>query len=93
MRKKITKVIEKSIPRVYDEEGDEVDRRDIANKIYDSIPGIERLEIEPFQQWIPMACSTCHYNEARKLGCSYPLLSENVHRENPPPEDCPNGYS
>jgi len=92
MKKKITKFIESILPRLYDEDGEAINRRYIADKIYDSIPNIEKLDIQPFETWIPIVCSTCYYNQAHKLGCSYELLSERVHSEQRPPDNCPMGY-
>ena len=95
MKKKITKLIESAIPQlIYDKYEEIIDRRKVANKIYDAIPNPERLDLEPFQRWIPPQCASCvKYNDANKLGCTYELFSETFHTENPPPDDCPNGYS
>ena len=93
MKKKITKLIESSLPRLYNEDGEIINRREIANKIYDSIPNVEKLDIEPFETWIPLICSGCYFNEAYKFGCSYDMLSERVHQENSVPDNCPKGYS
>lgn len=94
MKKKITKLIESSLPnQVYDKNGEPVNRRKIADKVYDAIPNIERLDLAPFQIWIPSACAGCHYNEAYKLGCTFELSSEKIHNEHSPPDNCPNGFS
>ncbi len=94
MKKKITKFIESVIPqRLYDVDGEPINRRKVADKIYDAIPNAERLDLEPFQLWIPPQCSGCYYNEAYKVGCTYPLVSDRVHAEHEPPDNCPNGYS
>jgi len=90
MKKKITKFIESILPRLYDEDGEAINRRYIADKIYDSIPNIEKLDIQPFETWIPFACSLCPvYNQAHKLGCTYTMFSEKYHKENPAPKNCP----
>jgi hypothetical protein len=93
MRKKIIKIIEQGIPnQLFDEEGERISKKDIANKIYDKISGIERLDLLPFEKWIPFICSNCYYNDAHKLGCSYEMYSDTVHMEKQPPEKCPFGF-
>jgi hypothetical protein len=92
MRKKITKLIESSLPPLYDENGDSINRRKLANKIYDAIPGAEKLELHPFGTWVPFACSTCHFNDSYKLGCIYELSSSKAKEDNKVPDNCPNGY-
>lgn len=92
MRKKIVKLIETALPRVYDHDGELLSKRNLANKILDAIPHPERLDIEPFQTWIPFVCSNCYYNQGLKLGCTYDLSTEDAHLEHPAPHDCPLGY-
>ena len=92
MRKKLTKQIEQAIPRVYDEDGEPLPKKPIANKIIDAIPYAERLNLLPFERWIPFACSSCHYNDANRLGCTYGLYGEDMHNDNQAPENCPLEY-
>ena len=92
MRKKIVKILESALPFLYDEEGEPIQKKKVANRILDAIPSPERLDLEPFQTWVPFICSTCNYNQGRDKGCIYDLMSESKHQENPAPLDCPLGY-
>lgn len=92
MKKKIIKAIENTIPRVFDEDGEEISKRKIAEKIYDKLDNPERLDLQPFEMFIPTQCSSCFYNEGRKMGCTYLLYNENKHQEFLPPENCPYDY-
>lgn len=93
MKKKITKLIESALPRLYDEDGELIPRLPVANKIYDKIPHVERLDLVPFETWIPPECSGCTvYNGGYKFGCKYLMFSETYHAENPAPENCPLDY-
>ena len=93
MRKKITKMIENILPRLFDSEGNIFSKQKLANQILDSIPHVERLDLIPFETWIPFVCSTCKYNSfPNKLGCTYELTNEVSHMDNPAPNDCPMGY-
>ena len=93
MRKKITKIIENALPQMFNQDGEVISRRIVANKIIDIIPNIEKLELLPFQKWIPVACSACFYGDVYRLGCTYGLYDEYKHAENLVPPDCPLGYS
>lgn len=90
--KKIIKLIESKLPHLYNQDGEAIPKREIANKIIDAIPDVEKLMLNPFERWIPKACSTCYYNDAYKLGCSYEFFSEQKHEEEVPPKNCPWGY-
>jgi len=92
MRKKIVKLIESSLPRLYDADGNDLNKKKVADKILDAIPGAERLDLAPFETWIPFACSTCWYNQGFQKGCVYDLMSEPTHAEHIVPDDCPLGY-
>ena len=92
MKKKLTKIIENSLPQLFDKDGEVISRRQIANKIYDSIPNVEKLDLEPFHTYIPFICSSCRFNQAYKMGCTYLMFSEQYHKDNPIPETCPLGY-
>ena len=92
MKKKISKFILSALPRLYNEDGEIVSNRSIANKIYDSIPNPEKLDIEPFETWIPIVCSTCHFNGGHRLGCTFEFFGEELKRANPIPENCPKGF-
>lgn len=92
MRKKIVKIIESAIPQMYDVDGEPIKKQKVANRIVDAISGIERLDLQPFEQWIPFVCSSCWYNQGRDKGCVYDLLTEAKHTETPAPADCPFGY-
>jgi hypothetical protein len=89
MKKKIIKIIESALPQLYDVDGEIISRKMVANKVYDTIPNIEKLDIPPFGTYIPFECSTCYYNQAHKLGCSYDLFSQRVHEEHEAPDNCP----
>ena len=92
MRKKFTRIIENSLPYLCDKNGNQIDRRKLANKIFDALPYSERLFLLPFEKYIPFACSGCSYNDANRLGCTYGLFSEDKHHETPAPDDCPLEY-
>ena len=94
MKKKITKLIIGALPqRLYNKEGELVNRRSIAERVYDAIPNIEKLDLHPFTMWIPLECASCKiYNQGHKMGCTYNLFSEKTHIENPAPDNCPLGY-
>jgi hypothetical protein len=91
MRKKIVKMIESVLPRLYDEDGNPISKKNLANQILDSIPHPERLDLLPFEKFIPFACSTCKYNDAYRLGCTYELFGQKDNKESPP-KDCPLGF-
>jgi len=94
MKKKITKLILSAIPqKLYNQDGQLVNRREIANKIYDNIPGIEKLDIQPFQCYISPICSGCHYNAGFRLGCTYEFFPEEMHKEHKVPDACPLGFT
>ncbi len=90
MRKKITKIIESILPRLYDQDENLIDKKKLANKILDNLPHPERLDLYPFETWIPFVCSTCKYNDANRLGCTYELYRE---PKDSPPKDCPLGHT
>ena len=90
MKKKITKAILNAIPqRLYTEDGKLVNRQKIADSIFDNIPGIEKLDIEPFQCYIPIVCSNCFFNGSFRLGCTYEFFSDKMHEEHKVPDACP----
>lgn len=94
MKKKITKILESTLPgQLFDRDEEPINRRKLADKIYDALPNVERLDLQPFERWIPKQCSGCPYSEPYKAGCTYLLASESNHEKNPIPEDCPFGYS
>lgn len=92
MKKKITKLIKSALPLLYDKEGKMISNTIIANKIYDAIPNPEKLELLPFEVYVPFACSGCFFNGTRTHGCMYDMVSEKVHRENTIPDNCPLGH-
>ena len=93
MKKKIIKLITSALPQLYNIDGEIISRRLIADKIYDAIPNPEKLDIEPFNLYIPKECSVCTiYNQAYKMGCTYNMFSETYHKENPAPDNCPLDY-
>jgi hypothetical protein len=93
MRKKIVKIIESVLPDTYNDGGELLSKRTLANKILNALPHPERLDIEPFQTWIPSSCSSCRWNMSVKFGCTYDLSTETVQKEYPAPRDCALGYS
>lgn len=93
MRKKFVKLIESVIPNLYDHAGDLISKRNLANKILDSIPNAEKLDIEPFETFVPLACSGCYYNGGRDKGCMYDLFTEDTHDTHKPPRKCPFGHT
>jgi hypothetical protein len=94
VRKKITRQIKTALPDLYDYEGNLISKQVIANKILDSIDNPEKLDLQPFETWVPFICSGCPYNGAYKLmGCIYDLYDEKFHEDNLPPKNCPLGYS
>jgi hypothetical protein len=92
MRKKIVKIIEAALPRVYNSEGEPLDKKKLANAILDKLPNPERFDLEPFEQYIPFQCSECSIYNNYKKGCSYLLFDENYHQAHPAPENCPLNY-
>jgi hypothetical protein len=90
MRKKLTKIIESAIPRVYDEDGEILNKKDIANKIIDKLPSPERLDLEPFEVYIPFECSSCPFNGLHK-GCRY-IDTIKTELDEKIPNNCPLGH-
>ena len=86
--KKYKKLVEKSLPRIYDEDGEPLDRGKIAEKVLKAFPDAEKLDLQPFEPWIPRACGECGYNAGRNKGCYFGVY--NI--EEAPPDDCPFGY-
>jgi len=92
MRKKITKLLESALPPLYTKDGDIINRRDIANKIYDSISNVEKLDIAPFETWVPLACSPCYFNGGYRNGCTYEYFHDATVSEHKVPAKCPLGH-
>jgi hypothetical protein len=88
MRKKLIKLISEALPTLYDRDGESLSKRSIANKVLDAIPYPEVLDIQPFETWVPFACSSCFYNGGISKGC----LNGIVRSDEQPPEDCPLEY-
>jgi hypothetical protein len=47
MRKKIIKIIESILPRLYDEDQKLINKKSLANHIIDNLPSPERLDLYP----------------------------------------------
>ena len=92
MKKKLTKIIESALPQLFNADGEVINRRTIANKIFDAIPNPEKLDLQPFETFIPIVCSGCHFNGGFRLGCTYEFFSKETHIEHQIPEKCPNGH-